>query len=310
MKRAALALVVAALLLAPALLPSEFYVNIATQVLIAAIFALSLNLLVGYTGLISLGHGAFLGVAAYLTIGLTTRLGMGQLFAALAAIALTTALAAAFAPIALRATGLGFLMITLALGQILWGLAYRWVQVTGGDNGLSGFSRPSPLGLDLGSPRVFYLFSLAVFACAFFFISLLVYSPFGAGLRGVRDQPRRLRALGWDTWLLRYLAFVIAGFWGAVAGVLYAYYNQFVSPHVLGLPNSAEALLMVIAGGAGTLSGPLAGAVVVVLLKNVASAYVTRWMMLLGTVFVAIVVFVPEGLVPGLARLRRKARPA
>ncbi|MGE5047787.1 MAG: branched-chain amino acid ABC transporter permease [Deltaproteobacteria bacterium] len=310
MKRAAVALVVAALLLAPALLPSEFYVNIATQVLIAAIFALSLNLLVGYTGLISLGHGVFLGVAAYLTIGLTTRLGMGQLPAALAALALTTALAAAFAPIALRATGLGFLMITLALGQILWGLAYRWVQVTGGDNGLSGFARPSPLGLDLGSPRLFYLFSVAIFACAFFFIALLVSSPFGAGLRGVRDQPRRLRALGWDTWLLRYLAFVIAGFWGAVAGVLYAYYNQFVSPHVLGLPNSAEALLMVIAGGAGTLSGPLAGAVVVVLLKNVASAYVTRWMMLLGTVFVVIVIFVPEGLVPGFSRLRRKVRAA
>jgi branched-chain amino acid transport system permease protein len=310
MKRAVLALVAAALLVAPALLPSEFYVNIATQVLIAAIFALSLNLLVGYTGLISLGHGVFLGVAAYVVIGLTTRLGMGQLPAALAALGLTTALAAAFAPIALRATGLGFLMITLALGQILWGLAYRWVQVTGGDNGLSGFSRPSPFGLDLGSPRVFYLFSLAVFACAFFLIALLVRSPFGAGLRGVRDQPRRLRALGWDTWLLRYLAFVIAGFWGAVAGVLYAYYNQFVSPHVLGLPNSAEALLMVIAGGAGTLLGPVAGAVVVVLLKNVASAYVTRWMMLLGTVFVAIVIFVPEGLVPGLSRMRRKVRPA
>ncbi|HET7784734.1 MAG TPA: branched-chain amino acid ABC transporter permease, partial [Myxococcales bacterium] len=210
----------------------------------------------------------------------------------------------------LRATGLGFLMITLALGQILWGLAYRWVSVTGGDNGLSGFSRPRPLGLDLSSPRAFYLFALAVFACAFFFVARLVSSPFGAGLRGVRDQPRRLRALGWDTWLLRYLAFVVAGFWGAVAGVLWAYYNQFVSPHVLALPNSAEALLMVIAGGAGTMLGPLAGAVVVVLLKNVASAYVTRWMMLLGAVFVVIVIFVPEGLVPGLQRLRRRLRPA
>ncbi|HET9752907.1 MAG TPA: branched-chain amino acid ABC transporter permease [Myxococcales bacterium] len=310
MRRALAAGAIAALLLTPALFSSDFYVNIATQVLIAAIFALSLNLLVGYAGLISLGHAVFLGVAAYLVIGLSTRAGMGQLPAALAAVGLTTALAAAFAPIALRATGLGFLMITLALGQILWGLAYRWVSVTGGDNGLSGFSRPRPLGLDLSSPRAFYLFSLAVFACAFFFVTRLVSSPFGAGLRGVRDQPRRLRALGWDTWLLRYLAFVVAGFWGAVAGVLWAYYNQFVSPHVLALPNSAEALLMVIAGGAGTMLGPLAGAVVVVLLKNVASAYVTRWMMLLGAVFVVIVIFVPEGLVPGLQRLRRRVRPA
>ncbi len=307
MKRALLAGAIAALLLAPAALPWDFYVNIATQVLIAAIFALSLNVLVGYGGLISLGHASFLGVAAYLTIGLTTRAGMPQLPAALCAVGLSTALAAAFGPIALRASGLGFLMITLALGQILWGLAYRWVAVTGGDNGLSGFSRPHPFGLDLASPRAFYLFTLAIFACAFVLIALLVQSAFGAGLRGVRDQPRRLRALGWDTWLIRYAAFVVAAFWGSVAGVLYAYYNQFVSPHVLGLTNSAEALLMVIAGGAGTLLGPLAGAALVVLLKNVASAYVTRWMMLLGIVFVAIVVLVPEGLVPGLLRLRRRA---
>ena len=307
MRRAALPAAIAVLCLAPALLPWDFYVNISTQILIAAIFALSLNVLVGYGGLISLGHAAFLGTSAYLTIGLTTRAGMGQLPAALCAIGLATALAAVFAPIALRASGLGFLMITLALGQILWGVAYRWVALTGGDNGLSGFARPRPLGIDLSSPRAFYLLALAVFACAFLLIALLVRSAFGAGLRGVRDQPRRLRALGWDTWFIRYAAFVIAAFWAAVAGVLYAYYNQFVSPHVLGLTNSAEALLMVIAGGAGTLLGPIAGAAVVILLKNVASAYVTRWMMLLGVVFVAIVVFLPEGLVPGaLLRLRRR----
>ena len=306
MRRAILAAAVVAALAAPAVLPWDFYVNIATQTLIAAIFALSLNLLVGYGGLISLGHAAFLGTSAYLTIGLVTRAGLSQVAAAACAIALATALAALFAPIALRASGLGFLMITLALGQILWGVAYRWVELTGGDNGLSGFSRPQPFGIDLSSPRAFYLLALAVFACAFALIALLVRSAFGAGLRGARDQPRRLRALGWDTWLIQYAAFVIAAFWAAIAGVLYAYYNQFVSPHVLGLTNSGEALLMVIAGGAGTLLGPVAGAVVVVLLKNVASAYVTRWMMLLGIVFVAIVVFVPEGLVPGMLRFRRR----
>ncbi|HZX94371.1 MAG TPA: branched-chain amino acid ABC transporter permease [Myxococcales bacterium] len=310
MRRALPAAAAIALLLSPLLLPSEFYVNIAAQVLIAAIFALSLNLLVGYGGLISLGHAAYLGTAAYLTIGLVTRAGFGQLPAALCAVGLATAMAAVFGLLALRATGLGFLMITLALGQILWGLAYRWVALTGGDNGLSGFTRPAPLGLALTSPRAFYLFVVAVFACAFVLLALLARSPFGAGLRGVRDQPRRMQALGWNTWLIRYAAFVIAGFWGAVAGVLFAYYNQFISPHVLGLTSSAEVLLMVIAGGAGTLLGPLAGAAVVVLLKNVASAYVTRWVMLLGIVFVAIVVFMPEGLVPGLSRLRRRRRAA
>jgi branched-chain amino acid transport system permease protein len=295
----------AALLLAPAFSPSDFYVNIATQVLIAAIFALSLNLLVGYGGLISLGHAAYLGVAAYLTIWLVTRAGLSHPAAAVSAVALTTLMSVLFGLLSLRATGLGFLMITLALGQILWGLAYRWVSVTGGDNGLSGLHRPQPFGIDLSSPRAFYFLAAAVFACAFGLVAVLVRSTFGAGLQGVRDQPRRMQALGWHVWLVRLLAFVAAGFWGSVAGVLFAYYNQFVSPHVLALTSSAEVLLMVIAGGAGTLLGPVVGAVVVVMLKNVVSAYVTRWVMLLGFVFVAIVVFMPEGLVPGIARLRR-----
>jgi len=297
-----------ALLLLPALSPSDFYVNVATQILIAAIFALSLNLLAGYGGLISLGHAAYLGVSAYLTIWFVTRSGFSHPSAAVAAVVLTTAMSVLFGILALRATGLGFLMITLALGQILWGLAYRWVNVTGGDNGLSGLQRPHLFGIDLASPRAFYLLSAAVFACAFAAMAVLVRSTFGAGLQGVRDQPRRMQALGWHVWLVRLVAFVAAGFWGAVAGVLYAYYNQFVSPHVLALTNSAEALLMVIAGGAGTLLGPVIGAIVVVMLKNVVSAYVTRWVMLLGLVFVAIVVFMPEGLVPGFDRLRLRRR--
>lgn len=305
MRRAAACTAVGALLLVPAVLPLDYYVNIATQILIAAIFALSLDLLVGYGGLTSLGHAAYLGVAAYVTAWLTARTGAGHLPAALAALGLTTAAAALFGALALRAAGLGFLMITLAIGQVLWGLAYRWVTLTGGDNGLSGLTRPSPFGLDLATPNAFYLFTLAVFAAAFILVALFVRSPFGASLQGVRDQPRRMRALGYDVWLIRWATFVYAGFWAAVAGVLYAYYHQFVSPHVLSLTNSAEVLLMVIAGGAGTLVGPVAGAAVVVILKNVVSAYVTRWVMLLGVVFVLIVVFVPEGLVPGLRRLRR-----
>jgi branched-chain amino acid transport system permease protein len=300
----------AAVALAPALSPSDFYVNVATQVLISAIFALSLDLLVGHGGLVSLGHAAYLGVAAYLTVWLATRAGLGALAAPLSAIALTTALSALFGVLALRATGLGFLMITLALGQILWGLAYRWAVVTGGDNGLSGLQRPQLLGLDLASPRAFYLATLAVFACAFALVARLVRSTFGAGLRGVRDQPRRMQALGWNTWMVRFGAFVTAAFWAAVAGVLYAYYNQFVSPQVLALTNSAEALLMVIAGGPGTLVGPVVGAAIVVILKTVVSAYVTRWVMLLGIVFVAIVMFMPGGLVPGFEALRRRTRPA
>jgi branched-chain amino acid transport system permease protein len=310
MRRALLAAGLVAASLAPALSPSEFYVNVATQTLIAAIFALSLDLLVGYAGLVSLGHAAYLGVGAYLTVWLATRAGLGALPAAAAAVALTTAMAALFGLFALRATGLGFLMITLALGQILWGLAYRWVAVTGGDNGLSGLARPQPFGLDLTSPRAFYLAALAVFALAAALLAVFVRSTYGAALRGVRDQPRRMQALGFDPWAIRYAVFVVAGFWGGVAGVLYAFYNQFVSPHVLALTSSAEALLMVIAGGAGTLVGPIVGAGVVLLLKNVVSAYVTRWVMLLGVVFVVIVILMPAGLVPGIEALRRRRRAA
>jgi branched-chain amino acid transport system permease protein len=306
MKRNAVRAAIAVLLLVPAFLPFAYYVNIATQILIAAIFASSLNLLVGYGGLISLGHAGFLGTSAYVLAWLATRGELSHLWASLGALGVTTLMAGVFGVLALRATGLGFVMITLALGQILWGVAYRWVSLTGGDNGLSGFSRPHPLGIDLSSPNAFYLFTLLVYALAFLFVSVFVRSTFGAGLQGVRDQPRRMQALGWDVWSIRFVTFVVAGFWGAVAGVLYADYNQFVSPHILALTNSAEVLLMVIAGGAGTVLGPIVGAAVVVLLKNVVSAYVTRWVMLLGFVFVLIVLYMPEGLVPGVERLRRR----
>lgn len=296
------------LVLLPTLVTSEFYVNLASQILIAAIMAMSLNLLVGYAGLVSLGHAAYPGLAAYLVGWLVVRADMGHLPAALAALAVTLVVAAFFGVLSLRAKGLSFLMITLALGQILWGAAYRWVSITGGDNGISNITRPHPFGLSLASPAAFYYFSLVCFAVALAAIVLFVRSPFGATVRGSRDQPARMTALGYNVWLIQWVTFVVSGFWGGVAGLLYVYYNQFISPHTLALTNSAEMLLMVIAGGAGTLSGPLAGAAVVLILKNVVSAYVTRWMMLLGAVFVVIVIFMPEGLVPGAARLRSHFR--
>ncbi|MEF2553849.1 branched-chain amino acid ABC transporter permease [Aurantimonas sp. A2-1-M11] len=290
------------LALVPLVVTSDFYINLASQILIAAILALSLNILVGFGGLTSLGHAAYLGGSAYLTVYLTAHAGFGQLEGALIAVAATTVLAMVFGYLALRATGLGFLMITLALGQILWGLAYRWVGLTGGDNGLGGMVRPRPFGINLDDPGAFYLFALLVFLVAFVAMACFARSPFGQSLAGARDQPRRMRALGYNVWLIQWCSFVYAGFWGAIAGLLYAYYNQFVSPHALNLMTSAETLLMVIAGGAGTLFGPVVGAALVIILKNVVSAYIARWVMLLGAIFVAIVLFMPEGLVPGVMR--------
>lgn len=304
MKRALLAAFLVVLLFLPQMAGGVYYTNLASQALIAALFALSLNLLVGYAGLTSLGHAGYLGLTAYGSGWLITHLGWGHLGAAVAALVGTTVMAGIFGLVALRAAGISFLMITLALGQILWGLAYRWTSVTGGDNGISGLTRPSPFGIDLGNPNSFYYFTLVVFIVVWAAIATWVRSPFGASIRGTKDQPRRMSTLGYNVWLIRWTTFVVSGFLGGVAGLMYVYYNQFISPHSLSLANSAEMLLMVIAGGAGTLSGPVVGAALVVLLKNVASAYIDRWIMLLGLVFIFIVMFVPGGIVAGLARLR------
>jgi branched-chain amino acid transport system permease protein len=300
---------VALLLLFLAALPlaaGEYYVNLASQILIFAVFAASINLLLGYGGLPTLGHGSYLGVAAYASALLGLKLGLGAATTALLALTGTTLLAATFGLIALRATGLGFLMLTLALSQVLWGTAYRWVSMTDGDNGLRGLARPAPLGLSLDQPNAFYWFTFVICVAAFWMMAAFVASPFGAALQGTRDQPRRMSALGHNVWLIRWITFVYAGFWGAVSGLLFVYYHKYIHPVSLSLTNSAEGVLAVIAGGSGTLAGPLVGATIVMLLKNYVSAYVERWNMLLGFVFVFIMVFMPEGVVPGTGKLWRR----
>ena len=292
-----------------ALLPlvaGEYYINLSSQIIIFAVFAASINLLLGYGGLPTLGHAAYLGVAAYVSALLQLKLHYAHWLAAPLAVAATTAMGCAFGFIALRATGLGFLMLTLALSQVLWGTAYRWVAMTDGDNGLRGLQRPLPFGLDLNQAMPFYYFALVIGVLSIWMMARFVNSPFGATLKGTRDQPRRMAALGYDVWLIRWLTFVYASFWGAVSGLLFVYYHKYIHPVSLSLANSAEGLLAVIAGGSGTLAGPIVGAAIVLLLKNWASAYIERWNMLLGFVFVFIVVFMPEGVVPGTKRLWKR----
>jgi branched-chain amino acid transport system permease protein len=307
MKWLGIALVAGAFLLPP-FLAGDFYINLASQILIAAIFALSLNLLVGFGGMTSLGHASYLGVAAYISALLTTRYGFGHGAAALISIGGTVAMAALFGVIALRATGLGFLMITLALSQVLWGLAYRMSNITNGDNGVSGLTRPAPFGISLENPVAFYWFVLIVAVVAFGTMAIFVSSAFGSSLQGVRDQPRRMAALGFNPWMIRWITFVYAGFWAGISGLLYVYYNKYIHPTSLSTTSSAEALLGVIAGGSGTLGGPVVGAALVLLLKNYVSAYVERWNMLLGLVFLFIVLVMPAGIVPGVTRLMTNLR--
>ena len=301
----ALAACTLVLLILPWIIGNEFYVNMASQVLIYALFALSINMMLGYGGMVSLGHAGYLGIAGYACI-IATNAGYDQLTAAVFAIALSTASAAFFGVLSLRAPGLGFIMITLALGQIVWGVSYRANELTGGDNGIRHPARPMPFGIDIHSAPRFYYFTLIVFAIALFCIWRFSRSPFGASLMGTRDQPRRMRMLGHNVWLIRLITFVMAGFWASVAGVLYVYYNLFLSPHAISLQQSAEILLMAILGGASTLTGPIVGAAIITLVKNVVSTYVERWNTLLGVIFVVVIMFMPYGLVPGCTQAWRR----
>ena len=303
----ALAVTTLALLALPRLIDNEFYVNMASQVLIYGLFALSVNLMLGFGGMVSLGHAAYLGVAGYACI-LLVLAGYNQLLAAVLAVLLSTAFAAVFGVLSLRAPGLGFIMITLAIGQIVWGIAYRANDLTGGDNGLRLPERPMPFGIDIRDAESFYYFTLVVFTIAFFFIWRFARSPFGASLMGARDQPRRMRMLGYNVWLIRLLTFVIAGFWASIASILFVYYNLFLSPHAMALQQHAEILLMAILGGATSLTGPIVGAAIITLIKNVVSSYVERWNTLLGAIFVLVIVFMPYGLVPGCKQLWQRYR--
>jgi branched-chain amino acid transport system permease protein len=297
------------LLVAPPFL-SSFLVTLLTQALIYAILAMSLDIILGYTGLASLGHAAYFGLGAYGVGILTTRYGAGFWVALPSGVLLAVAVAAVFGLVALRATGVYFLMITLALGMVVWGLAHRWVTMTQGDNGISAIPRPDlglPWSLTLSIP--FYYFALAGFLIAFSILRVIVRSPFGQTLVGIRESESRMRTLGYNVWLHKYIGFVIAGGFGGFAGALWAYYNGFVSPVELHLATSVEVLLMVALGGRGTLLGPALGAGIIVFLKNLVSVYTHRWLLILGAVYIATIVYAPEGILGAVKKWTRRARP-
>jgi branched-chain amino acid transport system substrate-binding protein len=294
-----IAIVVAflALVLAPPFV-SSFLLALLTQAVIYAVLAMSLDIILGYTGLASLGHAAYLGLGAYSVGILTTRHGASFWVTLAVGILLATAVAAIFGLVALRATGVYFLMITLALGMVVWGLAHRWVSMTQGDNGIAGVPRPN-LGLpwSFAGGISFYYLALVGFLLALVLLRTIVRSPFGQTLVGIRESESRMRTLGYHVWLHKYIGFVIAGGVGGFAGVLWAYYNGFVSPADLELATSVEILLMVALGGRGTLLGPALGATLIVGLKNLVSIYTHRWLLILGGVYIGTIVYAPEGIV-------------
>jgi branched-chain amino acid transport system permease protein len=316
MSRRAKMLVIAALLVALAVVAphaSSFVLLLLTRALALSILAMSVDLLLGFAGLASLGQAAYLGVGAYLTAILATRyqFGLGWSFwlVILLAIGLGAATAAVFGLIAIRASGVYFLMITLALGQCVWGLAYRWNSLTGGDNGINLPGRPE-FGIRLGDDLTYFYLVLGFFVAVLLILYVLVNSPFGRSLEGIREREVRMRILGYNTWLHKYLAFVIAGALGGLSGVLWAHANGIVSPEDVVLTMSVDALLMVVLGGSGTLMGGVIGAIVVLSLREYLSTVVPWWQYVLGGVYVLVILYLPGGLmsIPGQIRRWRAAR--
>jgi branched-chain amino acid transport system permease protein len=295
--RAAVLAILAVVLLAGPLVLSPYWIGLLTQIVILAILAMSLDVLLGYTGLPSLGHAGFFGVAAY-GVGILSVTYHASVWASAAGGLLTgIVLAALFGLIVSHVRDVYFLMITLALGMVLWGLSYRWIPMTGGDNGIAGIPRlETHLGLPTTGPVPFYYVALLVLAASSLLMVLLVRSPFGLTLRGIRENERRMRSLGFNTWLHCYLSYVLSGAFASVAGVMWAYYNGFVSPTYLDLTASSELFLMVTLGGPATLVGPVLGAGAIVLLKNVMSAYTARWLLVLGIVYIATIMWAPQGI--------------
>lgn len=270
-----------------------------TKIFIFTIFAMSLNLLWGYTGLISLGHAAYFGVGAYATGILILRCGVESFWlAAPAGIFMAVLVAAIFGLIALRVSHVYFLLVTFALGELLFHIAEKWTSVTGGSNGLSGIPPPD-LGLPwlTGNPYFSYYFIFAGLVICFLIIGQIVSSPFGRHLKGIRENEVRMQCLGFNTWPHKYLAFILGGLFAGVAGVLYAYSYGLVAPANIGIQMSGLVLFMVIIGGSGMLFGPLIGAGVVLFLQYFSSMYTPeRWPLILGATFVVAAIYFHRGI--------------
>jgi len=287
----------------------SFVVLLATRAMAFAILAMSVDLLLGYTGMSSMGQAAYFGVGAYLTAVLATKFhfGLGWDFwlVVVFGILIGAALAALFGLFAIRANDVYFLMITLALGQCVWGLAYRWNSLTGGDNGINLNARPN-FGLDLSNEVTFFYLVFGFFTVSMMLMYLLVRSPFGRSLVGIRERELRMQILGYNTWLHKYIAFIIAGGFGGLGGVLWAHTNGHVSPETVVLTTSVDALLMVVLGGTGTLIGATIGAAIVFGLREYLSTLVPWWQYALGGVYVLTILYLPMGLMGIPSRLRQR----
>jgi branched-chain amino acid transport system permease protein len=298
------AVAILALLFLPSII-SSYYLGLLTRFVIFSIFALSLDFILGYTGLNSLGHASYLGVGGY-TVGiLIINLGMNNMWVIPIGILAAGIVACIFGFFVLRLKHIYFLLITLAFGQLLFVASIKWRDVTGGTDGLIGIKHP-----ELGIPGFvwtdfnFYYFVLIVFVICYYIMHLMVNSPFGHALVGIRENEPRMQSLGYNTWLYKYISFIIGGIFGGVAGALFAPFYGSMSPNNLSLVTTTAVLLMVVIGGPGTLWGPVLGALIVVFLEHFSSVYAPeRWPLILGIVFILCVMFLRGGVSKYLNKL-------
>jgi branched-chain amino acid transport system permease protein len=294
---------------------SPYILSLGIEVLIFAIFAMSLDMLLGYAGLPSFGHAAFFGLGAYILAYITSSsdLALGvtdNLLITIPMVILGTAtIALVVGFFALRTSGMYFLMITLAAAQMLFSIAMRWTSVTGGSDGIVSVPRPtigiSPFMYTFSSRESFYYLVLILFLSSWWLMRRIVNSPFGLTLQGIRENEERMCAVGYNTFRYKLAIFAIAGSMAGLAGLLLAQFFWHAAPGSLHWTTSGQVLTMVIIGGAGTLSGPIMGAAVIRLLPHLASNYTDHWQTLMGLVFIIFVLFARGGII-GL--LRRKVK--
>jgi branched-chain amino acid transport system permease protein len=286
------------------LFASTYQTSVVNEILIFALLAMSIDVLAGYAGRTSLGHGAIFGVSTYVVIYWTSVAGGSPWVGVLLGIIAATGVASVFALLAVRVSGVYFLLLTLALGMVIWGVCLRWTSVTGGENGIRGVGRPEIIA----DPVVFFYVTLATVLVFTAVIWRFVQSPFGLTLRGIRDSESRMSSLGYNTAVHMFIAFTVTGVFAGAAGALYALFNNFVSPSTVQLSQSVEGLLMAIIGGVGTLFGSFIGAAAIILLENFVSQFTPRWPMVLGFMFIGTMIFAPEGILGATRKLFRPER--
>ena len=291
-----------AILAAVLLLPAFVRHAIATEIWIFAIFGLGLNLLLGYTGLLSFGQATFFGSAGYVAGYLLKHYGVGVPLVLAVGVAVGALTAAVVGYLCVQRADLYFIMLTFALNQMFYFTAYQWTSVTGGEDGMPGIPRPDVLGLDIHGPLAYYTLVALLFLVALWVMKRIVESPLGKILQSIRENALRAEALGYDVARMKLAAFVIGGAFSGLAGVLYAMLFGIVPLEAIGFVFSGNVVFATLIGGSGSLYGPVIGAFVFIWLSESVSAMWARWPLLLGVAFVIVVLFFRGGVVEAWAR--------